>query len=102
VKINWYLLNAGKLQKQPSPSGCRKGYQLQGESWFDIEDAQPEKSDNPDPVKPSSLILDRCVDQADVPGVISYDKAVLLEFPIAFDEESDNQAYLTFVYSHRY
>ena len=99
VKINWYLLNAGKLQKQPSPSGWPKGdISLQGESWFDIEDAQPEEIRQfLTPLNLHPLILDRCVDQADVPGVISYDKAVLLEFPIAFDEESDNQAYLTFV-----
>jgi len=60
-----------------------------GESWFDIEDAEPEEIRNfPDAAKSSSLIINRCLDAADVPGVISYDKAVLLEFPIAFDPES--------------
>ena len=99
MKINWYTLNAGKLQKQPSPSGWPKGDVNQfGESWFDIEDAEPEEIRNfLTPLNLHPLILDRCLDAADVPGVISYDKAVLLEFPIAFDPESENQAYLTFV-----
>jgi len=42
-------------------------------------------------------MLDRCVDLAVVPGVISYGQAVLLEFPAAFDREAEGQAYLTFV-----
>ena len=49
------------------------------------------------PLNLHPLILDRCVDLADVPGVISYGQAVLLEFPAAFDREAESQAYLTFV-----
>jgi len=42
-------------------------------------------------------MIDRCVDLAVVPGVISYGQAVLLEFPAAFDREAEGQAYLTLV-----
>jgi zinc transporter len=42
-------------------------------------------------------MLDRCVDLAVVPGVISYGQAVLLEFPAAFDREAEGPAHLTFV-----
>ena len=99
MKINWYLLNAGKLQKQPSPTGWPKEDISQpGESWFDIEDAKPEEIRQfLTPLHLHPLILDRCVDLADIPGVISYDKAVLLEFPIAFNRDSESQGYLTFV-----
>jgi magnesium transporter len=99
VKINWYLLKSGKLQKQPTPAGWPEGDISQlGESWFDVEDAEPDEIKKfLTPLNLHPLILDRCVDQADVPGVISYDKAVLLEFPIAFNQESENQAYMTFV-----
>ena len=42
-------------------------------------------------------MLDRFVDTAVVPGVISYGRAVLLEFPAAVDREAEGQAYLTVV-----
>jgi Mg2+ and Co2+ transporter CorA len=99
VRINWYLLNSGKLQKQPAPAGWPTGDLGQlGESWFDIEDAEPEELRRfLAPLNLHPLILDRCVDLADIPGVLSYGQAVLLEFPAAFDREAESQAYLTFV-----
>jgi zinc transporter len=67
-------------------------------SWFDIENAEPEELRRfLAALKLHPLILDRCVDLADVPGVISYGQAILLEFPAIFDREADSQAYLTFV-----
>jgi len=99
VKINWYLLSSGKLQKQPAPTGWPTGEPGQlGESWFDIEDAEPEELRRfLAPLNIHPLMLDRCVDLAVVPGVISYGRAVLLEFPAVFDREAEGQAYLTFV-----
>ena len=99
MKISWYLLNSGKLQKQPAPASWPTGELGQlGESWFDIEDADPEELRRfLAPLNLHPLILDRCVDLANVPGVISYGQAVLLEYPAAFDREADSQAYLTFV-----
>ncbi len=99
MRINWYLLNSGKLQKQPAPAGWPAGDPGQlGESWFDIEDAEPEELRRfLAPLNIHPLMLDRCVDLAVVPGVISYDQAVLLEFPAAFDREAEGQAYVTFV-----
>jgi Mg2+ and Co2+ transporter CorA len=99
VRINWYLLNSGKLQKQPDPASWPTGDLGQlGESWFDIEDVEPEELRRfLEPLNLHPLILDRCVDLADVPGVISYGQAILLEYPAAFDREAESQAYLTFV-----
>jgi Mg2+ and Co2+ transporter CorA len=99
VKINWYLLNSGKLEKQPTISDWPQGDPGRlGESWFDIEKAEPEELRRfLAPLDLHPLILKRCLDAADVPGVISYGKAVLLEYPAAYESEADSQAYLTFV-----
>ena len=44
MKINWYLLKSGKLQKQPSPANWPEGdiSQLE-ENWFDIEEAEQDE-----------------------------------------------------------
>jgi magnesium/cobalt transport protein CorA len=69
-----------------------------GESWFDIEDAEPEELRRFLALLDlHPLMLDRCVDSANVPGVISYGQTVLLEFPVAFNLEAEDRAYLTFV-----
>jgi Mg2+ and Co2+ transporter CorA len=99
MRFNWYLLHSGKLQKQPVTTDWPTGDPGQlGESWFDIEEAEPDELRRfLAPLNLHPLILDRCVDLKDVPGVISYGKAVLLEFPADFDREADGQAYLTLV-----
>jgi Mg2+ and Co2+ transporter CorA len=99
MRINWYLLSSGKLQKQPAPPGWPTGEPGRlGESWFDIEDAEPEELRRfLAPLNIHPLMLDRCLDLAVVPGVISYGQAVLLEFPAASGREAEGQAYLTFV-----
>jgi Mg2+ and Co2+ transporter CorA len=99
MKINWHLLNAGKLQKQPDPQGWPIGEPSPvGESWIDIEDAQPEELRQfLAPLSVHPLMLDRCLDSAVVPGVISYGRAVLLEFPAASGGEAEGPAYLTVV-----
>lgn len=99
MRINWYSLSSGKLQKQPDPQGWPAGEPGQlGESWFDIEDAGPEELRQfLAPLDIHPLMLARCLDLAVVPGVISYGPAVLLEYPAALDGEAEGQAYLTFV-----
>jgi Mg2+ and Co2+ transporter CorA len=99
VRINWYLLNSGKLQQQPAAADWLKVNMGQlGESWFDIEEAEPgEVRQFLAPLNLHPLILDRCVDTADMPGVISYGQAVLLEFPAGLDKEVENQAYITLI-----
>jgi len=99
MRINWYLLSSGNLQKQPAPQGWPTGEPGQlGESWFDLEDAGPEELRQfLAPLNIHPLMLARCLDLAVVPGVISYGPAVLLEYPAAPDREADGQAYLTCV-----
>jgi len=73
-----------------------------GESWFDIEDAGPAELRqfllmlNLHPV-----MLGRCLDKANSTGIISYDQAMLLEFPAALNLENTEQAYLTILLKER-
>ncbi len=99
MRITWYVLSSGKLRKQPAPQGLPRIDPGQlGESWFDIEDAGPEELRQfLSPLNLHPLMLARCLDQAVVPGVISYGPAVLLEYPAALDREAESQSYLTFV-----
>ena len=44
MKINWYLLKSGKLQKQTSPADWPEvDISHLGENWFDIEEAEPDE-----------------------------------------------------------
>lgn len=99
MKINWYALRSGRLQKQPAQQGWPAADPAQlGESWFDIEDAGPEELRQfLAPLNVHPLMLARCLDLAVVPGVITYGPAVLLEYPVALDREAEGQAYLTFL-----
>jgi magnesium transporter len=99
MKISWYLLSSGKLQKQPCSPSWPIGEPGRGdESWLDIEDAEPgELRRLLAPLNIHPLMLDHCLDSAIVPGVISHEQAVLLEFPASFDRDAEEQAYVTFV-----
>jgi Mg2+ and Co2+ transporter CorA len=69
-----------------------------GESWFDIEDAKPEEILNfLVPLELHPVMIKRCSDSTSTPGIISYDRAILLEFPVALNLDSLEPAYLTMV-----
>jgi zinc transporter len=99
VKINWYLIKSGKLLKQPTPKGWPKEYNPKlGESWFDVEDANPEELKNfLDPLKLHPVMINRCLDSVNTPGVISYDQTILLEYPAALNLEAMDPSYLTII-----
>jgi len=99
VNIKWYLLNSGKLLEQASPvEWPQLDGVATGERWFDIGDANPEELrlflNNLDlhPVQ-----LARCLDSINDPGVISFEKTLLMEYPTAFDVGSENPGYLTII-----
>jgi Mg2+ and Co2+ transporter CorA len=75
---------------------ARRGLPLIGENWFDIEDAGPAElqqfllSLNLHPV-----MLSRCLDRVPSNGVISFDQAVLLEYPAALNMDTTDPYYLT-------
>ena len=69
-----------------------------GESWFDIEDAKPEEILNVlAPLGLHPVMIKRCSDSASTPGVVSYDNALLLEFPVALNLDSLDPTFLTIV-----
>jgi magnesium transporter len=97
--IKWYLLSSGILQEQSSMEGWQHITSTkEKESWFDIEQANVEEL---------RLFLEqlglhpvqvaRCVDSINDPGVISFEKTLLMEYPTAFDEESEEPGYLTII-----
>jgi Mg2+ and Co2+ transporter CorA len=92
-----YLLNAGKLQEQPDPEGNLQASRGEaGERWFDIKVADPEDLRKfLTPLSLHPLQLTRCLDSINDPGVISFGKSLLMEFPAAFDRESTDLSYLT-------
>jgi magnesium transporter len=99
MKIKWYLLNSGILQEQSSPDGWPQMDTTEpGESWFDIEGANPEELHlflNHLDLHPVQLA--RCLDSVNDPGVISFGNILLMEYPAAFVAGSDDPCYLTFV-----
>lgn len=97
MRISWYLLTSGKLQEQPGPLAFPEGDLGQlGPSWFDIEDAGPDELRKfLTPLALHPLQLARCLDSVKDPGVLSFGKSVLMEYPAAFDRESAHPAYIT-------
>jgi magnesium/cobalt transport protein CorA len=99
VKINWYLISSGRLkEQQPLTNWSTVDISKLGKSWFDIEDAKPEEILNfLAPLGLHPVMIKRCSDSASTPGVISYDRAILLEFPVALNLNSLDPTYLTIV-----
>ena len=95
--INWYILLSGRLQKQRLSFTWSIIDQGQyGETWIDIEGAGPDELRQfLEPLDLHPLQLLHCLDSDIDPGVLSFTKSLLMEYPAAFDRESAVQAYLT-------
>lgn len=99
MDIKWYLLSTGVLQEQPSLEGWPQIVSSKDkQSWFDVEQANPEELTpfleklNLHPVQ-----IARCMDAINDPGVLSFENTLLMEYPTAFDEESEEPGYLTII-----
>jgi Mg2+ and Co2+ transporter CorA len=97
MKISLYRVVSGRLRQQKMPAALPKRDQAgRGESWFDIQDAgRDELRQFLTPLDLHPLQLARCLDSVDDPGVVSFGKSVLMEYPAAFDQRSADRAYLT-------
>jgi len=97
MKIKWYLLDAGKLQEQPAPEGdIQISLEESGERWYDVQEAETEELHQfLTSLDLHPLQLTRCLDSINDPGVISFGKSLLMEFPAASDRESTDLSYLT-------
>jgi len=99
MKIKWYLLDAGKLQEQPVPEGdIQASIGESGERWYDVQFTESEELRRfLTPLALHPLQLTRCLDSINNPGVISFGKSLLMEFPATFDRKSTDRSYLTFL-----
>ena len=97
LKINWFLISSGRLQKQPTVTGWPTADLSQlGESWFDVEEATLEELRSfLSPLDLHPVMMGRCLDSTNSPGVISYDRAILLEFPSTLSLDTLDPSYLT-------
>ncbi len=101
MKINSYLLSSGKLQGRPADSPPLINRRQTEEVWFDIEDAEPDELQRfLSTLELHPLMLNRCLDKANTAGVISFGKAVLLEYPVALDLDVEDPSYITMVLRH--
>jgi len=98
MKFKEYRLVSGKLQLQPPTRATPKIDKVKINTWFDIEDAGASEIERLlSPLNLHPLMLSRCLDKVNTPGVISYGKAVLMEYPVAIDLEAAEPAYLTII-----
>jgi len=102
MKINSYLLSSGKLQ----PGRATDNLPIidpgqTAEIWYDVEDAEPDELRRfLSTLELHPLMLNRCLDKANTAGVISFGKAVLLEYPVALDLDIEVSCYITIVLRH--
>ena len=97
MKSKWYLLNAGKVKEQPV-IGVNLYTSLgeSGESWFDVQDTDPEELRKfLTPLDLHPLQLTRCLDSVNEPGLVSFGKSLLMEFPVTFEQGTTELSYLT-------
>jgi Mg2+ and Co2+ transporter CorA len=97
MKTKLYLVSAGKLQEQPALGNQPQALSGEsGESWFEVQETSPEELRKfLAPLDLHPLQMTRCLDSVNDPGVISFGKSLLMEYPAAFNRESMNPAYLT-------
>ena len=102
MKIKSYLLTSGRLQERPVTGGLLEIEPRQTpEIWYDIQDAEPDELRRfLSALELHPLMLNRCLDKANTPGVIYFGEAVLLEYPVALDLAAADPLYLTIVLSH--
>ncbi len=99
MSMKWYLLNAGVLQEQASLDGWQQITSAGGnESWFDISPAGPQELRLfLEQFDLHPLQIARCMDSVNDPGVVSFGNSLLMEYPLAFDAESEEPGYLTII-----
>jgi magnesium transporter len=97
MRVRFYVLGSGKLREQTLPATwSEEDLRKLGETWLDVEEAEADELRHLlAPLDPHPLQLSRCLDAVNDPGVVAFGKSVLMEYPAAFDRESDRPAFLT-------
>ena len=99
MRVNWYLLISGKLQKQQTSFSWSMIDQGQfGETWIDVEEAESDELQQfLEHLDLHPLQMTHCLDSDIDPGVLSFANSMLMEYPASFDRESADPAYLTII-----
>ena len=99
MQILFYTLNSGLLKQQTVPTELSAHQPDQSEEcWYDIEASTPDELLKfLEPLRLHPLLLSRCTHTANVPGVNSYELAVVVEFPVHSNLEAGSLDYLTLV-----
>jgi magnesium/cobalt transport protein CorA len=97
MKIKRYLLESGKLHEQSDTTDILQITPgIPGEVWYDVQKADPDEIYKLlTPLSLHPLQLNRCLDSINDPGVISFGKSLLMEFPVILDLESTEPAYIS-------
>jgi Mg2+ and Co2+ transporter CorA len=97
VKVTWYLLDSGRFIEGPAPAGWQAAtLDPASETWLDIESPEPEQLRTLlAPLALHPVVLARCLKAKNIPGALSSDSAMLLEFPAVLAAEDDHPTYLT-------
>jgi magnesium transporter len=96
MKIKRYELKAGKLKEQSLPARQQATPLGPAENWFEVQVANPDELRNfLSHLNLHPLQLTRCLDSVNDPGVISFGESMLMEYPAAFNRESNNPSFLT-------
>ena len=97
MKVTWYQISSGKLVEGTAPTGWQAASLEPGtEVWLDIESPQPDELRALlAPLALHPLALARCLVAKNVPGAVSSETVVLLEFPAMLTSAAVEPAYLT-------
>lgn len=97
--VKWYLLCDGVLQDQPTLDGWQQIISSkETENWFDIEQANPEELRSfLEQIGLHPVQIARSIDSINDPGVLSFGKTLLMEYPTSFDAEAEEPGYLTII-----
>jgi Mg2+ and Co2+ transporter CorA len=97
MKTKCYLLEAGKLREQSDSTDLLQITPgTPGEVWYDVQEADADELRKfLIPLDLHPLQLNRCLDSINDPGVISFGKSLLMEFPVILDLESTEPAYIS-------
>ena len=99
MNIKWYILSSGSLKEQASLEGWQQAASIsERENWFDVSQADAEELQSfLEQLDLHPVQIARCVDSINDPGVISFGKTLLMEYPIAFDADGEEPGYLSII-----
>jgi magnesium transporter len=95
--IKRYDLIEGRLREQAgSKDPLTELPEKPGQTWYEVRDAGAEELRRfLKPLDLHPLQMKRCLDSVITPGVISFEKSLLMEYPAAFDPATMAASYLT-------